>query len=505
MRRQNASEFAEDMREMRAAARELARQQEEIRKKMDALQDTPRRTLTDADQRKEVVDELGRQKERLTNLVDRATQVSQQTEDAEPLASRELYDTLRKFTQDEASSVKELQEELLNSGQFRGNQIERLKQKTEGDNAKALEATSEMLREGMMPQASQAEQRARGSINNLRRGVERAAERVVGDDAEALRLAQRQLDQLTGQLEHEMAQAQASGNTNSPQQAEGQRQGQEAGSQQQQNQSQQGNQGQQAQSGQQGQSNQGNQQGQQGQAESNNGQPNGERSGNQNSQEKAGTRAGAQGQNQGEQQGQGQREEQQNAQAQANQQQNGQQQGREGQSGRNAQQNPGQVQQGGRTSGTPRGSPQRNANRRLGSGPENAASGDLTEGWDSLFRENRREPSGPITGNDFAPWSDQLREVEEMVEIPSLRNDIATARERARQMRQEYKRDLKKPDWAVVRLQVMKPLVEVRNQIADELARREPKDKLVPIDRDPVPSKYSDLVRRYYEEIGKDK
>ena len=98
-----------------------------------------------------------------------------------------------------------------------------------------------------------------------------------------------------------------------------------------------------------------------------------------------------------------------------------------------------------------------------------------------------------------------MREVEEMVEFPSLRQEIATARERARQVRQEYKRDLKKPDWAVVRLQVMKPLVEVRDQIADELARREPKDKLVPIDRDPVPAKYSDLVRRYYEQLGKEK
>jgi hypothetical protein len=27
----------------------------------------------------------------------------------------------------------------------------------------------------------------------------------------------------------------------------------------------------------------------------------------------------------------------------------------------------------------------------------------------------------------------------------------------------------------------------------------------VPIDRDPVPSRYSDLVRRYYEQLGKDK
>jgi len=54
-----------------------------------------------------------------------------------------------------------------------------------------------------------------------------------------------------------------------------------------------------------------------------------------------------------------------------------------------------------------------------------------------------------------------------------------------------------------VRLQVVNPLAEVRDRIADELARRQSNDALVPIDRDPVPSRYSDLVRRYYEELGK--
>jgi hypothetical protein len=51
----------------------------------------------------------------------------------------------------------------------------------------------------------------------------------------------------------------------------------------------------------------------------------------------------------------------------------------------------------------------------------------------------------------------------------------------------------------------MKPLAEVRDSIADELARRQSREALVPIDRDPVPSRYSELVRRYYEELGKSK
>jgi hypothetical protein len=86
-----------------------------------------------------------------------------------------------------------------------------------------------------------------------------------------------------------------------------------------------------------------------------------------------------------------------------------------------------------------------------------------------------------------------------------LRHEVATARERARLLRQDFKRDQKQPDWAVVRLQVMKPLLEVRDRVADELARRESNDALVPIDRDPVPTRYSDLVRRYCEELGKNK
>jgi len=113
--------------------------------------------------------------------------------------------------------------------------------------------------------------------------------------------------------------------------------------------------------------------------------------------------------------------------------------------------------------------------------------------------------AGPITGEDFATWSDRLREVEQMLDEPNLRNDVAAARERARVMRQELKRDRKKPDWAVVQLQVMKPLTEVRDRIAEELARRQSREALVPIDRDPVPNRYSDLVRRYYEELGKAK
>jgi len=109
----------------------------------------------------------------------------------------------------------------------------------------------------------------------------------------------------------------------------------------------------------------------------------------------------------------------------------------------------------------------------------------------------------PLTGDNFVDWSDRLRDVEEMVDLPEVRNEVARIRDRARVMRMDLKRESKKPDWAVVRLQIAGPLVEVRDRVAEELARRESNDALVPIDRDPVPPQFSELVRRYYEQLGK--
>jgi hypothetical protein len=112
---------------------------------------------------------------------------------------------------------------------------------------------------------------------------------------------------------------------------------------------------------------------------------------------------------------------------------------------------------------------------------------------------------GPFVGNNFAPWNERLREVEQLLDSPDLRNAVATARERARLLRRDMQQDRKKPDWAVVQLQILKPLVEVRARVAEELSRRDSRESLAPIDRDPVPTRFAESVRRYYEELGKDK
>ena len=89
-----------------------------------------------------------------------------------------------------------------------------------------------------------------------------------------------------------------------------------------------------------------------------------------------------------------------------------------------------------------------------------------------------------------------------MIDVPDLRNEVARVRDRARAMRLDLKKHSKDPQWPLVKAQISGPLLEVRNRVAEELARREKSDALVPIDRDPVPTKFSDLVRRYYEKLG---
>jgi hypothetical protein len=92
-----------------------------------------------------------------------------------------------------------------------------------------------------------------------------------------------------------------------------------------------------------------------------------------------------------------------------------------------------------------------------------------------------------------------------MLDRPELRNQVAQARDRARATRTDFKRQNKPPQWKMVQQDILNPLVEVRERVADELSRRESNESLAPIDRDPVPNRYSDLVRRYYETLGQGK
>ena len=500
-RKKNSSQFAEEMRQMRAEARELAQKQEQVGKKLESLSDNKRKTLSDADEQKALAGQLDDQKKRMTNLLDHATAVTEQAENVEPLLSKQLYDTLRKASQDDVKNLTDTRDELLNSRRLTQGAYDTFRQGKE-NSKKSVEVAAELLRNGYVPEASDLEQKARKSIDDLKRGIEHAAESVLGDDTEALRLAKRELEDLIRQNENEIAQA---AQTNATQLASNQAGTGESGDNRKRD-----AQGAPSQRGQPGDRS--------AQTPQRGGQPGqGAQSGNeQDSQtppaqdQQQGGQAQARSQS-GAQRGQGSQRAEASQPGQGRGQNQPGQRAEAGQQGQQPGQGRGQGQSGERAD-QPQGQPQAQAGQRgegrqggqAGGGGERGNRGGPRRNFFDGAPQGGGEsgPHGPITGEDYAQWSDRLRDVEEMLDLPELRNEVADVRERARAMRVEFKRHSKDPQWPLVKAQIIAPLAEVRDRISEELIRRESKDSLVPIDRDPVPHKFSDLVRRYYERLG---
>jgi hypothetical protein len=485
LRKKSSSAFSGELRDLRSEARDLANRQEKVTEQLEQLDNPKQRTLSDTPEREAAQQQLTEQQQRTRQLTKKATELSESAEGAEPLVSRQLYDSMRKFAQEDAASVKETQQKLLAEGRMTRqfmDELNELQQNQEG--GKALEMTSGLLEQDLMEEAKAGAQAAESGIQDFKSGIERAAENVLGDDTEALKRADRELEQLTKDLEKEMAGEGSPESPTSPGPAgsggpqtngpPGSTPGQNPGE-----------------------AEPGAQTAATGEATSS---PPG-----QGPAEGEGTTPGQtpsqeQSQGQGEGQPQGEGQGQSPGEGEGSQPTAGAGQGRgqgqrpSGQPG----QSPGQGQSPGEGQGRGEGQGEPNEGEGEGGGPNaTARAGNRIAG-------GRGGSAAPMTGDGYAPWSDRLREVEEIVDFPDLRNEIANARERARQMRVEMKRDLKKPDWAVVRTEVMQPLVEVRQRLREELARRTSRESLVPIDRDPVPGRYAEQVRRYYEQLGKE-
>jgi hypothetical protein len=388
--------------------------------------------------------------------MDRMKQTIEEAEESQPLLAQELYDSYRQASQDR------LQDQI--------------------------DETNNSLRRGFVTDARQLEESAREGLNRLREDIEQATENILAGEADALRRARDELNDLASELNEEINRSDDRGQR--PSSAADAQQAERRGEPQQQGQPADGNQ---AESGQQ---------------PSSPGQP-------------------QQDQNQQDQQGQGQPTEagdspqtsEQNqkgrepsSRQQPSDQQPSEQAGRgqpNGQGGRrqdrqqaddSPQRGPGQPQDAAErpndnqsdAEGRPDAADERSLRRTTGGGGPRTTP--------RLWGDDR--PLGPLTGNGFRDWSDRLRDVEEMISDPELKSDAARIRDRAQQVRKDLVRHSQQPNWELVRMSISQPLVELRDRISQELQTRESKKALVPIDRDPVPAPYAEQVRRYYERLG---
>jgi hypothetical protein len=367
LRRQTSGEFSEQMRQLRSQARDLANRENEIARALDSLNQGGNHSLDDSAPRAEISRQMARQESGLTNLLAGLKDVTERAETTEPLLAKQLYDNLRQADQRHTDNL--------------------------------LEMGAQLVERGFLPQASEVERATRTNITELAEGVTRAADSVLGSQADALRYAQKELEDLSRQLAREASatNAEATGDHALA-------------------------------------------------------------SATATSNHLASVETGASAR----------RPEPGTAPSEAP-----------------AQNDTGNPRATGGTAGNA-GETQR-----------------LRQMAEQLGRDNpATDAGGPITGNDYASWSQQLRDVESVLDSQDLRNQLATVRDRVGAFRAAYRNGRRVPSTETVREQLLMPLAQVQTWVREELAREDNSGGLAPLDRDPVPEHYAELVRKYYEKLG---
>lgn len=425
MRQQTSSAFSDATRDLRRKARELSQQQEEIRRLLPGNQppasaaptseDGPP-SLRDEQPDEQIQQQLAEQREDLQQILEQSRELIEQSESSEPLLARRLYEATRR--------VQEMRVD------------------------EALQAAEFLAGRGLWNQVTDPERAARRGIDEFREGVEQAAEAVLGSEAEALRQAQKTLEQLSEELSEEVAeatgrqQAHQTARDDQPQSSADGETSDDASRQ------------------------------------SSHSEP--------SSQQRAGE--SDQQADQSSPDGSPQQNSSPSDQSQSNSPQNSE----ASRSPDSPPSSPGD-QASDSSSGSPSGDSQARSRR-------------------SVLQSGGRESGGtggvvhrPLTGRDFLDWSDRLRDVEEILEDPELRQRVAQVRDRARALRRDYQRHGQEPQWDLVESDLLSELQRLHRRLTQDIAALQSDRSLVPIDREPVPEEFDELVQRYYELLGQER
>lgn len=492
-REKTSRRFAEEMRGLREAARNLTETQESLGEKLaelSAQETNPPDQEAARDASQELAQELARQGAALEEVLENLKTLSEEAESSEPLLSETLYEAIRQTM-------------------------------TKGTTESLAEAR-DMSFYNRPTQARTAERAAARGIQELAEGVTKAADKILGSESEALRMARSELEELIEQAQAESARLEGNDNPSTnpskespsgdlanqansaespeaktqPGSGENPAEGKEAGKEpgeadspangentkpgEGEGQKPGEGQGKEAQPG----------EGQGSQPEKGEGQGNGQQPG-----EGKGATA-EQGQSPGQEGGRGEGQQPAEGQAAAGQNTPGEstEQGNAEASDTEAT-TPGSAPAAPRLGARPGG-----GSASTGGGEENSRGGPAG----SLFFEQSSEmrQAGPITGEDYEEWSDRLAALEEILPQEELRNALARVRDEAKAMRIDFRRDNLPPAAAGIRQRITDPLVELQGRLSDEIAKQNRENPIAPIDRDPVPSEFRDMVRRYYEELG---
>jgi len=175
LRKKASNRFADEMTEMRNQARRLDEDQARLSDQIDALNRESQRSLRGGGEREQAGQKLQQQAKQVDQLLDQMRTTVQEAEETEPLLAKNLYDTVRKATDQKIPD--------------------------------ALKVAEQLVKLGVADDATKASRHAGQGIQQLREGVEHAARSVLEDETAALKLAKAELDDLAQQVNREIARA----------------------------------------------------------------------------------------------------------------------------------------------------------------------------------------------------------------------------------------------------------------------------------------------------------
>ena len=435
-RKKTSRRFSDEMKQMKQQAAEAAAEQKKIaetleNQKSNDIPGDASNSLERVLNGSETARKLEEQGERVDKLMEEMKRVSEQAEGAEPLLSQKLYDAVRK----------------AHTGGLEEN----------------LDETRQYARMGERSLAQDAERKATKAVEELQKGVDKAAESVLGSESDALRMARAELDALINEMKPEaVVEPAESGKPAKSGPGDSKAQPEEK-------------------------SDQTVKAGKPGDKPGEEGKPSDEgKPGEEGKLAKDSPEANSKGQGKGKAEGK-------EAPTAAVGEGQGKQLGKDS----------GQSKQGQRQQAA--GTPQQGGKPGQQGGQRNASGGGGGEGGLFFDAPGQSEDESALTGKGYQQWTDRLRNVEELLNQPELRNEAARVLDNVRSLRMDAQRGGETPQAGHVQARITNPLVELRDRVAEELAKREGGDPLAPVDRDPVPQQYRDLVRKYYQELGEGK
>ncbi len=168
----NANQFVEQMKEMSTKAQELQDKQTEIAEQIQNIKDAEGKSLREQNNRDQLKQELSDQRKKYDDILKDIKEVVRDAEESEPLLSQQLFDTYQQTRK--SKTVEE------------------------------IDLTRQMLSQGFIDEAEKTNSAAEKGVAELNKGVQKAAQSIVGDESESLRRAEQTLRKLANQINREI-------------------------------------------------------------------------------------------------------------------------------------------------------------------------------------------------------------------------------------------------------------------------------------------------------------